>query len=399
MDVKPSRRGKWDLRGPAERSPGGKMTRRQAIGAAAAAPAAFTSNSLRERLPAQLPPGVAAILARILSQPPSSLNTDWFGTMPLAGALQWRRRGIHEVEPFAKTWLAHHLRTKEVARYTGNRSRLVWAGGVPVTTYAGHFGISQVCEEMALLFNDEDARKIAVDVADIVLQRTARNRLGLVGHDDTANFAIPDVTFFAVSSLMIGAMFDRNNRAAYRDQALYQLRTSIDTFLMKDSGLAKTLFRGDGVGKTYWTRASGWLLWSFTSVLRRLDSKHAAFAGFTADLRRLVDGMIGVQEANGGFHVLLDDPSTPLDATGPAMFAWGVHESVRRGWLPASYGAAAEKAWDFVKANLTDDGVLRNTYYVWALPAENGDMRLRDEDSGWAMGFVLAAANEMTLPI
>jgi hypothetical protein len=35
---------------------------------------------------------------------------------------------------------------------------------------------------------------------------------------------------------------------------------------------------------------------------------------------------------------------------------------------------------------------------VWALPAEKRDMRLKDEDSGWAMGFVLAAANEMTLP-
>ena len=85
------------------------------------------------------------------------------------------------------------------------------------------------------------------------------------------------------------------------------------------------------------------------------------------------------------------------DATGPAMFAIGVHEAVRRGWLPGTYASAAESAWTFVKANLTDDGVLRNTYYVWALPAENREMRLRDESAGWAMGFVLAAANEMTL--
>jgi rhamnogalacturonyl hydrolase YesR len=208
---------------------------------------------------------------------------------------------------------------------------------------------------------------------------------------------LPDVTFFAVSSLMIGAALDTQNADAYRDQALYQLRTSIDTFLMKDSGLAKTLYRSDGVGKTYWTRASGWLLWSITSMLRRLDRSHSAFGGFTTDLRRLADGIMRVQEPNGGLHVLLDDPSTPLDSSGPAMFALGVHESVRLGWLPESYRQAAEKAWGFVKANLTDEGVLRNVYYVWALPAENRDMRLRDETSGWAMGFVLAAANEMTL--
>jgi rhamnogalacturonyl hydrolase YesR len=354
------------------------------------------SQSIRQRLPGELPAGVAAILERILAQPPSSLNTDWFGTMPLVGSLQWCRRGIKEVEPFAKAWLTHHRQTKDVATYQGNRGRMVVAGGIPLTTYAGHFGISQVCEEMVAQFSDDSARRVAIDVADTVLHRTARNHVGLIGHDDTADFAIPDVTFFAVSSLLIAARLNAPAAAAYRDQALYQLRTAIDTFLMKDTGLAKTLYRRDGPGKTYWTRASGWLLWSITAALRRLDAKHAAFQGFTTDLQRLVDGMVRVQEANGGFHVLLDDPSTPLDATGPAMFAWGVHESVRRGWLPSGYGAAADQAWAFVKASLTDDGVLRNTYYVWALPAENRDMRLRDESSGWAMGFVLAAANEMT---
>jgi rhamnogalacturonyl hydrolase YesR len=380
----------------------GRLTRREALALAAAglcSPATLdlSAQATLGRLHDSLPPGVSAILARLLAQAPSSLNTDWFGTMWLVGALQWRKRGVVEVEPFCKAWLAHHLRTTEVAKYQGHRSRPVVAGGIPLTTYAGHFGMSQVCEQMVAQFKDQRARRVAEDLAAIILHKTARNRIGLVGHDDTADFAIPDVTFLAVSSLMIGAALDGQNGAAYRNQALHQLRTSINTFLMKDTGLAKTVYRGDGVGKTFWTRASGWLLWAITSMLRRLDPKHPAFEGFRSDLRTLVDGMKRVQESNGGFHVLLDDPSTPLDATGPAMFALGVHESVRQGWLPVGYRPASEKAWEFVKANLTEDGVLRNTYYVWALPAENRDMRLRDESSGWAMGFVLGAANEMTL--
>jgi rhamnogalacturonyl hydrolase YesR len=385
-----------------KRTVGGRLTRREALalvsaGLCASARPGVSAQSAGRRLHEALPPGVAAILTRLLAQNPSSINTDWFGTMALLGALQWRRRGVVEVEPFCKAWLAHHLQTTEVAKYSGNRSRTVVAGGIPLTTYAGHFGMSQVCEQMVMQFQDERARKVAADVAAIVLHKTARNRIGLVGHDDTADFALPDVTFFAVSSLMIGAAVDPQNDAAHREQALYQLRTSIETFLIEDTGLAKTLYRGDRVGQTYWTRASGWLLWAITAMLRRLSPQHPAFGGFKADLRRLVDGMTRVQEPNGGFHVLLDDPSTPLDATGPAMFALGVHESARLGWLPDSYRPASEKAWAFVKANLTDAGVLRNTYYLWALPAENRDMRLRDESSGWAMGLVLSAANEMTL--
>ena len=298
-----------------------------------------------------VPPGVRAILTRILSHEPQSLNTDWFGTMPLIGLLRCRPK---EAESFVKAWLTHHLTTKDVAKYTGNRSRVVWPGGLPLTTYAGHFGVSQVCEEIVAQFRDERALRIAQELAAIVLHRTARNRLGLIGHDDTSDFAIPDVTFFAVSSLMIGAMLDARNAASYREQAIYQLRTSIDTFLMKDTGLAKTLYRNGSVGTTYWTRASGWLLWSITALLRRSDD---AVGDFKGDLTRLVDGMMRVQERDGGFHVLLDDPSTPLDSTGPAMFALGVHESVRRGWLPRSYMTSAEAAWSFVKSNLTDDGV------------------------------------------
>lgn len=82
--------------------------------------------------------------------------------MPLVGALHCCRRGIKEVERFASAWLSHHLQTKDVARYQGNAARMVTAGGVPVTTDAGHFGISQVCEEMAARFGDERAGRIAI---------------------------------------------------------------------------------------------------------------------------------------------------------------------------------------------------------------------------------------------
>ena len=376
-----------------------RLTRRQAMAlAAGAVQGAASLESIRARMPSTVAPGVAAILARILSQQPSEFNTDWFGTMPMLGALLWGRRGIAEAGPFAKAWLDHHLRTKEVSKYGGARSRTVWAGGVPLTTYAGHFGISLVCEEMVRQSEDERAKRICLDVAEIILHRTARNSLGLVGHDDVADFAIPDVTFFAVSSLMIAAALDRKRGWVYRDQAVYQLRTAIDTFLMKETGLAKTLYRGGRVGDTYWTRASGWLLWAMTAMLRRLPSSDSSFAGFASDLQRLVEGMTKVQDPSGGFHVLLDDVSTPLDATGPAMFALGVHEAARRGWLPASYTQPAQRAWMFVERNLSSDGTLRNTYYLWALPAENRDRRLRDETSGWAMGFVLAAAEEISRP-
>src|SRR5262245_48840121 len=52
-----------------------------------------SAQSLLAGSPESLPRGVAAILKRVLSQPASALNTDWFGTMTLLGMLRWRRRG------------------------------------------------------------------------------------------------------------------------------------------------------------------------------------------------------------------------------------------------------------------------------------------------------------------
>ena len=131
-------------------------------------------------------------------------------------------------------------------------------------------------------------------------------------------------------------------------------------------------------------------------MLRHLSPSDAQYAGYVADMRRLVEGMTRVQDAGGGFHVHMDDPSTPLESTGSAMFAMGVHEGIRRGWLPLSYAPAAERAWQFVTSNITPEGKIRRAYTGWAMPAEQGDMSMDKVEMGWIPGFILSAACEMT---
>jgi rhamnogalacturonyl hydrolase YesR len=106
--------------------------------------------------------------------------------------------------------------------------------------------------------------------------------------------------------------------------------------------------------------------------------------------------MAGVQHPSGGFRVLLDDPGTPLETTGAAMFATGVHEGIRNKWLPDTYRQAADRAWEFVKGNITDDGQVRNAYTGWAIPAEEREMSMDEHKMGWIPGFILMVANEMT---
>lgn len=368
------------------------MTRREAIGALAGAAAV----SVRDRLPRGVHPAVATLLERTLALDPSSLNTDWFGTLLVRGVLEWGRRGIPQCGTFAKAWLEHHLGTREVARYSGAKSRTVMAGGVPITTYCGHFGMALPCYEMAVA-GDARARRVVRGVADVILHQTARNRFGMVQHDDFSGFTIPDVCYFVAPPLAMAAALEPGCGSVYRDQAVYQLRTFNDVFLVKENGLAKTILLEHGTGKTYWTRATGWLIGSITGVLRYLPQDDPARPGFLRDLGAMAEGIARVQDSSGGLRLFPNDPASPLETTGTAMCAIALHESVRQGWLPERFRAVSARAWDFVAVNLSPEGNLRRAYTGWAVPAERGEVEMDRVEMGWIPGFVLSAAYELSL--
>ena len=77
------------------------------------------------------------------------------------------------------------------------------------------------------------------------------------------------------------------------------------------------------------------------------------------------------------------------------MCALGFHESVRCGWLPSLFAGAAQRAWDFVRRNITDAGDIRQAYTGWAVPAERRVMSIDEIKMGWIPGFILCVANEM----
>ncbi len=155
-------------------------------GLAALPPAPAAVQACDLNLPTILPAGVKAIITETLGRDPGSFNTDWFGTMLLHGLLLWCQRGVSQVKPFARTWLEHHLKQQTVSRYSGPRSRTVIAGGVPITTYAGQYGLAFPCYEMAQRFGDDKARQVCIDIAKVILHQSSRNRLGMVAHDDQA---------------------------------------------------------------------------------------------------------------------------------------------------------------------------------------------------------------------
>ena len=363
-----------------------------------------TDEQIRSALPAELPAGMARIIRNYYQRQPLEFNTDWAGTMPMWGLTKWARRGLPGALDCVKTWFDAHLQRDPglsdgefLATYNGHRSQVIRGRYLPYTTYCGLYGLVFPLAELYLQTGDQRARVTCLEIADTLMYRARRNKFGLLAHDDNWVYDIPDAGFFACQALMLAAKVDAERGWPYVKHAAAQLRAYIDVFLDRKVGLAKTILGPEGLGKEYWCRAQGWLIWAMTAVLRDLPRTDAAFAGFRDDLEFFADGLAKVVDSDGAIHAMADKPETLAETTGTAMVALALHEAIRRGWLTKKkYGPLVERMWQFCKKHVTDDGSFEKVYYEWALPAELFVESSKTVQYGPHIGALLWLAEEIT---
>jgi hypothetical protein len=359
-----------------------------------------TLEQIRRALPTEVPAGVAAIIHNYFERDPISFNTDWAGTMPMWGLMMWAKRGLPGALDYVRAWFEAHLKRDPglsdeefFSTYTGHRSRIIRGRHLPFTMYSGLFGLAFPCAQLLQQTGDERAREVCIDIADAVLYRSRRSALGLVAHDDHWEYDIPDAGFFTTQALMSAASVDPQRGGPYVNLAVAQLRAYIDVFLDRDRALARTILGPKGLGKTFWCRAQGWLMWSFIAVMRDLPRPQE----FAADLAFFADGIARVIDSNGALHAFANDPVSPAETSGTAMVALALHESIRRGWLDrTNYAALVQRMWQFCQSHISEDGGLEKVYIEWALPAELSVESSKTVHFGPHIGALLWLADEMT---
>jgi len=368
----------------------------------------FSLNDL-EKIPSKF----QAVIDHLLAKEPSFWNTDWDGTMAMESLLGWSRRGIEGTLQYAREWLDFHIGNDHKLSdeefydtFSGPSSCRIMRGKyLPFTMYSGFFGLPFPCYELYRINRDERAKQICMDVANAILHKSARNKYGLVLHDDgvssregSKTFTIPDSIYFVTKALMIASVLDEVHGEVYRDQALYQIKTCTSIFLDKEKRLARTVLFPTGLGKTFWCRASGWLAYAISGVLRFLPLEHPDFGSLTQDLKMLADGVKEHQGPTGGLRVLIDQPETPEEISGTAMCVTVIREAVKKNWIPDEYDDFLNNGWNFLKNHVSDDGDITAVYTGWAIPAEEGKIfmdQLKTE-RGWIPAVILRAANTMT---
>lgn len=359
-------------------------------------------------LPVNLPGNIRKLIANVLAQEYKSVNTDWFGSIQIEGLLHFAKRGFKEGYDYANNWFNYHVahdRTltdeEYYKQYEGNRARILRDGPLTFVLYSANLGVAFPVHELYTINKSPVAKTVCMDVADAILHYAARDRFGMLAHDDFnfTDFAIPDTAYWATRANAIAATLctDRNVAAVYWKQAIYQLEQGIDFFLDKEKNIVRTgLFKGEP-GKTYWCRSQGWLLWAIAGLLRYLPVAHPKFKTFASVMASIAVGIEKYQTRNGALRVLIDDASSPEELTGTCMVLSALKEATRKGWIQNTPENMLQKAWDFVQKCITEDGSVHNVYTGWAVTAEEKKTYLMDERfMGFVPGIVMLAADEMT---
>lgn len=163
----------------------------------------------------------------------------------------------------------------------------------------------------------------------------------------------------------IGLLLDRQH---YVSEATFQFLTHVAYLMDRETGLWFHGWSFDGnhnFAKARWARGNSWLTMVIPDFLELVDlPKSDPVRRFLIEvLDAQVAALADMQDTSGLWHTLLDDPSSYLEASATAGFAYGILKAVRKGYLDPKYAAVAEKATRAVIANISDDGELQQVSF------------------------------------
>ncbi len=152
-------------------------------------------------------------------------------------------------------------------------------------------------------------------------------------------------------------------RADCRDEVFAQFAAHQACLQDPATGLYRHFY--DGIARSYvagafWGRGNGWLAASLVDMLSALGLDDPRSASIVASFQRQMAAVARLQEANGLFHTLLDDPATYLEMSATAALGYAALRGVRLGILEPGFRALGEKAVAATLANIQPDGVVAN---------------------------------------
>ncbi|MEI6714778.1 MAG: glycoside hydrolase family 88 protein [Verrucomicrobiota bacterium] len=106
----------------------------------------------------------------------------------------------------------------------------------------------------------------------------------------------------------------------------------------------------------FWGRGNGWVVLAHVELLANIPKDHPRRGELLSVFVRHMDGLRRFQDADGGWHQVIDHPESWIETSCTGMFTYGIARGVNEGWLDASFADVARKGWRALEQKVTPDG-------------------------------------------
>lgn len=149
----------------------------------------------------------------------------------------------------------------------------------------------------------------------------------------------------------------------YVEEAVYQFLLHVQNLMDRETGLWFHGWNYEGrhnFASARWARGNSWLTIVIPDFLELMDwpENNATRRYLIQVLENQAAALATCQDESGLWHTLLDDPTSYLEASATAGFAYGMLKAVRKRYISKAYAPVAEKAIKGVIANISPQGEL-----------------------------------------
>jgi len=150
-----------------------------------------------------------------------------------------------------------------------------------------------------------------------------------------------------------------------------------------------------------WARGNAWITAGVLDYLDIAEVPDGVRDFLLGVLRRQIDTLLKLQDKDGGWRTLLDDPSSYVEISATAGIAYGLLKAARLGLIGEEGRAAGLRALELVMANIDDEGTVQNVSYGTRMGRDlqfYRDIPIQPTAYGQAMAIMLLAEAVRHLP-
>ena len=192
----------------------------------------------------------------------------------------------------------------------------------------------------------------------------------IVFNDENPQELWDDTLMMSVLPLAkIGLILDRPH---YVEEAKRQFLIHVKYLADRKTGLWFHGWTFDGrhnFAEALWARGNCWVTIAIPEIIDMLDlpPDDGVRLFLVETLAAQVKSLAEYQHESGLWHTLIADPTSYLEASATAGFAYGILKGVRKGYISADYLPAAVRAIRAVLANIDESGELKQVSFGTAM--------------------------------